>query len=81
MHWSKLRVNKIGDAKGNHEVEETLMKSGVFNLPSKKVLQTLNSRIEIIMVDSTEILIERQKNRQKRYYSGKKTAHNKSADS
>lgn len=53
-------------------VEETLMKSGVFNLPGKKVLQTEDSEIEIIMVDSTEIPIERPKNKQKRYYSGKK---------
>lgn len=53
-------------------VEETLMKSGIFNLPGKKVLQTADSEIEIIMVDSTEIPIERPKNGQKRYYSGKK---------
>lgn len=53
-------------------VEETLMKSGVFNLPGKKVLQTDDTEIEIIMVDSTEIPIERPKNKQKSYYSGKK---------
>ncbi len=53
-------------------VEETLLKSGVFNLPGKKVLQTDDSEIEIILVDSTEIPIERPKNKQKRYYSGKK---------
>lgn len=53
-------------------VEETLMKSGIFNLPGKKVLQTADSEIEIIMVDSTEIPIERPKHGQKRYYSGKK---------
>lgn len=53
-------------------VEETLMKSGIFNLPGKKVLQTDDTEIEIIMVDSTEIPIERPKHRQKSYYSGKK---------
>lgn len=53
-------------------VEETLMKSGVFNLPGKKVLQTDDTEIEIIMVDSTEIPIERPKRKQKSYYSGKK---------
>lgn len=53
-------------------VEETLLKSGVFNLPGKKVLQRTDSEIEIILVDSTEIPIERPKKRQKDYYSGKK---------
>lgn len=53
-------------------VEETLLKSGIFNLPGKKVLQTEDSEIEIILVDSTEIPIERPKKRQKSYYSGKK---------
>lgn len=53
-------------------VEETLMKSGEFNLPSKRVLQTEDSEIAIVVVDSTEIPIERPKNRQKKYYSGKK---------
>lgn len=53
-------------------VEETLMKSGVFNLPGKKVLQTADSEIDIIIVDSTEIPIERPKNKQRSYYSGKK---------
>lgn len=53
-------------------VEETLMKSGVFNLPSKRVLQTEDAEIAIVVVDSTEIPIERPKKGQKEYYSGKK---------
>ena len=40
-------------------VENTLMKSGLFNLPSKRILQT--DEIEIVLIDVTEQPIERPK--------------------
>jgi hypothetical protein len=53
-------------------VEETLLKSGIFNLPGKKVLLDREAELEIVVVDTTEIPIERPKRGQKQYYSGKK---------
>lgn len=41
-------------------VEKTLVKSGVFSLPSKKELHT-NESIEVILIDATEVEIERPK--------------------
>jgi hypothetical protein len=45
---------------------------GKFALPSKRVLLTEASKIEVILVDATEQEIERPKKGQKEYYSGKK---------
>ncbi len=53
-------------------VENVLIVSGLFKLPGKKVLTNNNLEIEVIVVDTTETPIERPKNRQKKYYSGKK---------
>lgn len=53
-------------------VENVLVKSGLFNLPGKKALTKNTSEIEVIVVDSTETPIERPKNGQRKYYSGKK---------
>lgn len=53
-------------------VENVLVKSGLFKLPGKKALTKNNWEIEVIVVDSTETPIERPKNGQKKYYSGKK---------
>ena len=53
-------------------VEETLLHSGKFSLPSKRELVKASSPIEIIVVDTTEIPIQRPKRKQNRYYSGKK---------
>jgi len=56
-------------------VEEALIKSGLFDLPGKKTLVQPDTEIEVIVVDTTETPIQRPKSNQKRYYSGKKTAH------
>ena len=53
-------------------VEETLIKSGLFNLAGKKALLNNEVELELIVVDTTEIPIERPKRGQKQYYSGKK---------
>lgn len=53
-------------------VENVLVKSGLFNLPGKKVLTNNALEIEVIVVDSTETPIERPQRSQRKYYSGKK---------
>ena len=62
-------------------IENILIKSGQFSLPSKRKLAQSNIEYEVIVVDSTETPIERPKNKQRKHYSGKKTSHNKNADS
>jgi hypothetical protein len=55
-------------------VEDTLVKDGAFSLPGKKALKRKSATIEYIVVDVTESPINRPKNNQKEYYSGKKNA-------
>jgi len=55
-------------------VENVLITCGKFALPSRRVLLTETSKIEVILVDVTEQEIERPKKGQKQYYSGKKNA-------
>lgn len=57
-----------------HWVEETLIKSEVFHLPSRKELYE-NEELEIAIADATEVAVERPKHGQKKYYSGKKKRH------
>ena len=53
-------------------VEEVLIQSGKFSLPGKKKLAEPTDEIEVIVVDTTEIPIERPKKNQRNFYSGKK---------
>jgi len=53
-------------------VEEALIKSGEFSLPGKKKLSQPTIEYEVIVVDTTETPIQRPKNNQRKYYSGKK---------
>jgi len=55
-------------------VEEALIKSGEFSLPGKKKLAQPTIEYEVIVVDTTETPIQRPKNNQRRYYSGKKNS-------
>jgi len=55
-------------------VEDALVKDGTFALPEKRVLKKKSDTIEYIVVDVTESPINRPKNNQKEYYSGKKNA-------
>jgi len=55
-------------------VEDTLVKDGTFALPEKRTLKKKSDTIEYIVVDVTESPINRPKNNQKEYYSGKKNA-------
>jgi hypothetical protein len=54
-------------------VEDTLVKDGTFALPGKKVLKRKSNAIQYIVVDVTESPINRPKEGQKAYYSGKKS--------
>jgi len=55
-------------------VEDTLVKDGTFALAGKRKLKRKSNTIEHIVVDVTESPINRPKNNQKEYYSGKKNA-------
>jgi len=44
-----------------HKVEDALVHSGQFHLPGKKVLQSSNTIIEVVLVDASEQLVERPK--------------------
>lgn len=61
-------VTKATICNSIHWVEKTLIKSGVFRLPSKRELYN-DTKIETVLIDATEVEIERP---QKKYYSGKK---------
>jgi hypothetical protein len=55
-------------------VEDTLVNEGAFVLPGKKALKRKSESIQYIVVDVTESPINRPKEGQKAYYSGKKSA-------
>lgn len=56
------------------KVEALLVKSGQFRLPSKRQLQQAETSWEVVVVDVTEVVIERSK-KQRAYYSGKHKRH------
>lgn len=58
-----------------HWVENQLMRSGKFRLPGKKRLVRGFGRLEVVVIDVTETPIERPKQRQRQFYSGKKKRH------
>ena len=55
-------------------IENTLSEDKTFKLPGKKVLKKATDTIEYVIVDVTESPIQRPKEGQKEYYSGKKNA-------
>ena len=61
-------------------VEQTLIKSGVFSLPSKRQLYS-DISIEVILVDATEVEIERPKKTKAILLRQKEKTHIKSTDS
>ena len=58
-----------------HWVEDHLMGSGKFRLPGKKRLVQGFGRPEVVAIDVTETPIERPRQRQRQFYSGKKKRH------
>jgi hypothetical protein len=53
-------------------VENVLIRCGLFRLSGKKALADPETEVEVALVESTEMPIERPQKGQKRYYSGKK---------
>lgn len=63
------------------KIENLLIQSGKYRLPSKRELRDHPLHdLECLVVDVTEQEIERPLKKQKKYYSGKKTPHSKSAN-
>ena len=54
-------------------VEDTLVKSGTFSLPSRRVLENYDNEIEVIVIDDTEQEIERPKRGKKNGIPGRKS--------
>ena len=54
--------------------EQTLIKSGVFRLPSKRALFQ-DASLRVVLIDVTECETERPKKKQRQCYSGKKKKH------
>lgn len=63
-----------------HWVESTLVKSGVFSLPSKRELYN-DTKIETVLIDATEVEIERPKKDKSNTIPEKEETHIKSSDS
>jgi phage anti-repressor protein len=55
------------------KVEEHLIRSGKFSLPGRKVLQNADTLYEIVLVDATEIKIERPKKNKEPITAAKNT--------
>ncbi|MEW4072628.1 hypothetical protein Q0O08_32415, partial [Bacillus thuringiensis] len=61
-------------------VEDVLISSGTFSLPSKKVLLEEDSTIEIVWIDATEQEIERPKKTKEILFREEKETHLKNTN-
>jgi IS5 family transposase len=57
------------------KIENILIRSGVFSLPGKKELRQKETEEKVVAMDVTESPIEKPKENQKNYYSGKQKEH------
>ena len=57
------------------KVEASVVKSGRFRLPGKRQLQQAEASWDVVVIDVTEVAIERSKKKQRAYYSGKHKRH------
>jgi hypothetical protein len=57
------------------KIENILIHSGVFSLPGKKELRQKETEEKVVAMDVTESPIEKPKENQKNYYSGKQKEH------
>jgi hypothetical protein len=72
----KWGINESNSYRIVIRTEKILIKSGLFNLPGKKILNRIqNEEIETVVVDVSEHEIERPQKKQKKYYSGKQKYH------
>lgn len=69
-------INETTALRITRKVEDVLLKSGLFNLPSKKAVQQKSTEIEIVVVDVAEHEIERpKKNRENTIVVSKDIIH------
>jgi hypothetical protein len=57
------------------KIENILIRSGVFSLPGKKELHQKEAEEKVVVMDVTEIPMEKPKENQKSFYSGKRGEH------
>jgi len=57
------------------KIENILIRSGVFSLPGKKELRQKETEEKVVVMDVTESPIEKAKENQKSFYSGKQKEH------
>ena len=84
MYWREYRtefhiglsydVSEATVCRTIKKVEDVLIKSEQFHLPGKKVLQSSDTVIEIVLVDATEQPIERPKKDKKGITAAKRSA-------
>lgn len=84
-YWREYRTYfHIGQSWGVHEatvcriirkVKTAPLCSGVFQLPGKKQLLDPEFAANLVLIDATKTPVERPKQGQKRFYSGKKKRH------
>lgn len=71
--WAVFWVSESNAQRKSIKIENILIKSWLFSLPKKDRLT--QQELETIIIDATEVQIERPKHKQKRNYSGKKKKH------
>jgi len=75
--WVVMWIAESNVCRITKKIENILMESWEFSLPSKKELY--NWDFEVLLVDATESPIQRPKKKQKKSYSGKKKRHTQKA--
>lgn len=70
--WSIFWVSETTAWRVQRDIENILIRSKIFSLPKKTLLQ---EEIEEVLIDATESQIERPKKWQRDFYSGKKKRH------
>ena len=70
--WSILWVDESNAQRISIKIENIIIKCWLFSLPKKSILQ---SELETIIIDATEVQINRPKKKQRKYYSWKKKKH------
>jgi hypothetical protein len=62
------------------EVEDVLIKSGKFSLPGKKALYNDGVELEFVVIDATEVPVQRPKKAAKILFRKEKTTHSERTD-
>ena len=72
MDW---RVSESTVCRTTQKIENILIRSRVFSLPGKKELRQREKEERVVAIDVTESAIEKPKENQKSFYSGKQKEH------